>query len=88
MGANMTKMVMRGVLAILAMGIFGLALWGLLTIDFPDGSKEVLFVIIGALVGILKDITGYYYGASIDGNGHEEPRGDKKTRFEDTPKAP
>lgn len=53
-------------LALSAVLMFSAALVGLFKVDFPDGNKEVILVVIGALVAILKDVYGYYFGSSAN----------------------
>lgn len=62
---------MSDILALLAVVMFSTALVGLFKIDFPDGNKEVILVVIGALTAILKDVYGYHFGSSAgERNGH------------------
>lgn len=53
-------------LAILAVLMFSTALVGLFRFDFPDGNKDVILVVVGALTAIMKDVYGYYFGSSAN----------------------
>lgn len=55
-------------LAAAAIGLLGWTLWALFNIDFPDSSKDVLLVVIGALISIVKDVFGFEFGASKGGS--------------------
>ncbi len=54
-------------LAAASVAILAGTLWALFYIDFPDTSKDVLLVVIGALISIVKDVYGFEFGASKGG---------------------
>jgi len=42
----------------------GLCVYLLFFITMPDSSRDIILVIIGALVAVFKDVYGYYFGSS------------------------
>ena len=53
-------------LAVAIVILFGGTIYALFKIDFPDSSRDVLLVVVGALVGIVKDVYGFEFGSSKD----------------------
>lgn len=51
-------------LAVSAVAMFSGTIAALFLVDFPDSSKDVLLVVVGALVGIIKDVFGFEFGSS------------------------
>jgi hypothetical protein len=51
-------------LATLAVLTFLICLYLLFFCPFPAGSKDVLLIVVGALITIVKDVYGYYFGSS------------------------
>jgi len=50
--------------AVIVVGFF-LLLYLLLRNAIPDQNKEVLNIVIGALIGSFSSIVGYFYGSSL-----------------------
>lgn len=53
--------------AILAVGsllLFGLVFWAVIYVEFPPGNKEYAFLMLGALIGVVKDTFGRYFQAT------------------------
>jgi hypothetical protein len=50
-----------------AVALLGGTIWMLFYADFPPSSKDVLLVVIGALISINKDVYGFEFGASKGG---------------------
>ena len=42
----------------------GLCVYLLFYITMPDSSRDIILVVIGALVATFKDVYGYYFGSS------------------------
>ena len=62
----MKKIDIKPLLALLAVaGFFG-CIWAVLTApaDLPAAIKDLLLILVGALVTLVKDIYGYYFGSS------------------------
>lgn len=51
-------------LAVLAMITFMVCLYLLFFKTIPAGSKDVLLIVAGALIVLVKDVYGYYFGSS------------------------
>lgn len=51
-------------LAVLAVITFIICLYLLFFQPIPEGSKDVLLIVAGALIVIVKDVYGYYFGSS------------------------
>ena len=51
-------------LSALAMGTFLICIYLLFFQPFPEASKDVLLIVVGALIAIVKDVYGYYFGSS------------------------
>ena len=60
----MKKTALKPWLAILAVLTFLVCLWLLFVQEFPSGSKDVLLIVVGALITIVKDVYSYYFGSS------------------------
>lgn len=61
----MKKFDFKPVLALLAIIGFLAAGFALLSSPaLPDSVKDVLLILVGALVAIVKDVYGYYFGSS------------------------
>lgn len=59
---------LRGdVLAGASVVLLGGTIWALFYVDFPDGSKDVLLVVIGVLTTIVKDVYSFEFGSSKSG---------------------
>lgn len=57
----------RFTLALLAIGIAGFALGGLMWHEVPDSNRDALFLALGLVLGLSKDAFGFYFGASKGG---------------------
>lgn len=55
---------LKGWLAVLAIIGFMACILILFQTPIPEASKDVLLVLIGALVGVVKDVFGFYFGSS------------------------
>lgn len=53
--AYMALLVTAGMLAVI---------FSLMQMEVPSSAKDVLLVVLGALVAIVKDVFGYYFGSS------------------------
>lgn len=49
--------------ALVTVGLLGIIIL-LVNVDIKETSKDVLLVVLGALVAIVKDVFGYYFGSS------------------------
>ncbi len=48
---------------LVTVGLLGVV-FALMSVELKDASKDVLLVVLGALVAIVKDVFGYYFGSS------------------------
>jgi CDP-diglyceride synthetase len=63
-GITMKSNHFKLLLSALAMITFLICLYLLFFRPFPEGSKDVLLIVVGALITIVKDVYGYYFGSS------------------------
>ena len=42
----------------------------ILQMDIPETKRDIVMVLIGAIIGHLNSITGFYFGASHPEDGH------------------
>lgn len=56
--------VTRASLALLVAISLGVCLYLLFMVPMPSLSRDIILVIIGALVATFKDVYGYYFGSS------------------------
>lgn len=54
----------RAALALLVTISLGVCLYLLFCVEMPNTSRDIILVIIGALVATFKDVFGYYFGSS------------------------
>lgn len=47
--------------------MLGGTIWALFYVDFPDGGKDVLLVVIGVLTTVVKDVYSFEFGTSKSG---------------------
>jgi len=60
----MNTEVIKGILSLLVVVGVGVCLWLLFYYPLPQGSRDIILIVIGALVATFKDIYGYYFGSS------------------------
>lgn len=60
----MNSIALKPWLAVLAVITFIICLYLLFFKAIPEGSKDVLLIVAGALIVIVKDVYGYYFGSS------------------------
>lgn len=65
----MTKDTRDHVTAVLAFMVFVLLL-GLLFVEIPDGNKEILYLLAGAIIGAFGTAVSYWLGSS-DGSAQK-----------------
>jgi len=70
------------ILAYGSLAFLGLVMLGLFFLDIPDGSKEVLFMLVGALIAIVKDTYGFEFGSSRGSKEKDEERNKEHLRKE------
>ena len=49
---------------LITVGFFGL-LWLLISISIPEQNKEILNIVVGALIGSFSSIVAYFFGSSL-----------------------
>ena len=49
---------------LIVIGFFAL-MYMLLATEVPDGNKDILNIVVGALIGSFTAIVGYFYGSSL-----------------------
>ena len=49
---------------LIVIGFFAL-MYMLLATEVPDGNKDILNIVVGALIGSFTSIVGYFYGSSL-----------------------
>lgn len=47
--------------------LLGGTIWALFYVDFPDGGKDVLLVVIGVLTTVVKDVYSFEFSTSKSG---------------------
>lgn len=52
-------------LAVLHVFLIGITMAAMLTVTVPDGNKDILLLLVGALVGNTGGIISYYFGNTI-----------------------
>ena len=60
----MKPSVLKPYLAVLAMLSFIVCLYLLFVLPIIEGSKDVLLIVVGSLIVLVKDVYGYYFGSS------------------------
>ena len=60
-----TKEIFQYVLGALVVGGFFGLLIALIYIAIPQENKDILNIVIGALIGAFSSIVGYFYGSSL-----------------------
>ncbi len=50
--------------AIIVIGFF-ILLYALLRLSIPEANKDILNIVVGALIGSFTSIVGYFYGSSL-----------------------
>jgi len=60
----MNTEIIKGILSLLVVIGVGVCLWLLFCYPLPQGSRDIILIVIGALVATFKDIYGYYFGSS------------------------
>lgn len=58
----------RFVLALLALGLSGAALFGLLTVRIDPNNRDALFLALGLVLGLSTTAFGYYFGSTARGD--------------------
>jgi drug/metabolite transporter (DMT)-like permease len=51
---------------------FFILLYLLLFSEVPEGNKDLLNIVVGALIGSFTAIVGYYYGSSLGSSAKDE----------------
>ena len=62
------RQLIRATIAVIVLGILVGALWWVLTRELPDGNKEVVITLLGAITGSVITIVAFYFG---DADGRE-----------------
>ncbi len=60
----MNTEITKSILSLLVVVGVGVCLWLLFYFPLPQGSRDIILIVIGALVATFKDIYGYYFGSS------------------------
>lgn len=55
---------LKPALAVIAMFAFMICLYLLFFCKIPEGSKDVILIVVGAFIALVKDVYGYYFGSS------------------------
>jgi CDP-diglyceride synthetase len=63
-GVSMNIEITRASLSALVTIGLGLCMYLLFCVTMPDASRDIILVIIGAMVATFKDVFGYYFGSS------------------------
>lgn len=57
--------------AIIVIGFF-ILLYALLRLSIPEANKDILNIVVGALIGSFTSIVGYFYGSSLGSSEKNE----------------
>ena len=53
---------------VVGLGAFAAIIWAILSLDIPEGNKELFIHTIGIVEGVALSIFGYYFGTSMKDN--------------------
>ena len=56
---------------IVGLGAFAAIIWAILSLDIPEGNKELFIHTIGIVEGVALSIFGYYFGTSMKDNKYK-----------------
>ena len=59
---------MFNITGLVGLGAFAVIIWAIISLDIPEGNKELFYHMIGIIEGVALSIFGYYYGTSMKDN--------------------
>lgn len=59
---------MFNITGLVGLSAFAVIIWAIISLDIPEGNKELFYHMIGIIEGVALSIFGYYYGTSVKEN--------------------
>lgn len=59
---------MFNITGLVGLSAFAVIIWAIISLDIPEGNKELFYHMIGIIEGVALSIFGYYYGTSVKDN--------------------